>query len=605
MTGALTPAQAQLLAQAHQCLARRDVAGAEAALVPLMRTGHPDMLSMLGAVRLFQGRLAEAVDVLTRGRAAAPRDAGMALNLGRALGGLGRLDEAEAALRDALALQRDSIEARFELAALLHRRGQLDEAENLFRAVLRTSPALTHALLALGAVLVDQGRADEAETLLRRALIQSSEPGLTAQIQLQLGTALRRQRKDAEALAAADAARALAPHQPLALLHRAEALENLGRDDEAIAALRELLARAPADPGLHHAYNAMLHRLGRDEEFLRSYDRAPPSRTLLLGKAHFLGQADRHEEAHAVYARLLAQDGNDVVARIGAARALTQMKRGPEALAAYAPLLGLAAIDPALFAQAGEAALIAGDAREAARLSEEGLRRAPHHGACLATLSTAWRLLEDERDEALSGYDRLVAVIDLPPPEGFSNMADFNAELDAALDRLHPGQREFLGQSLRGGTQTPADLFAARLPLVDKLKARIDQAVADHIAALPQDAVHPFLSRRRRGFRHAGSWSSRLRDRGFHVNHIHPQGWISSCYYVAVPPAVADEQARQGWIKFGEPAIDVPLKQPVRRAIQPMQGRLILFPSYLWHGTIAFHDAAPRTTIAFDVVPTD
>ena len=80
-------------------------------------------------------------------------------------------------------------------------------------------------------------------------------------------------------------------------------------------------------------------------------------------------------------------------------------------------------------------------------------------------------------------------------------------------------------------------------------------------------------------------------------------GWISSCYYVAVPDAAKDESARQGWIKFGEPSFDVALKNPVRRAIQPVPGRLVLFPSYMWHGTIPFRDAAARTTIAFDVVP--
>jgi hypothetical protein len=70
-----------------------------------------------------------------------------------------------------------------------------------------------------------------------------------------------------------------------------------------------------------------------------------------------------------------------------------------------------------------------------------------------------------------------------------------------------------------------------------------------------------------------------------------------------VPEAVEDETARQGWIKFGEPAIDAPLKDPIRRAIQPAAGRLVLFPSYTWHGTVPFHDKAARTTIAFDVVP--
>jgi hypothetical protein len=28
-----------------------------------------------------------------------------------------------------------------------------------------------------------------------------------------------------------------------------------------------------------------------------------------------------------------------------------------------------------------------------------------------------------------------------------------------------------------------------------------------------------------------------------------------------------------------------------------------LFPSYLWHGTVPFHGADTRLTIAFDVVP--
>ena len=111
------------------------------------------------------------------------------------------------------------------------------------------------------------------------------------------------------------------------------------------------------------------------------------------------------------------------------------------------------------------------------------------------------------------------------------------------------------------------------------------------------------MSRRTRAFEYTGSWSSRLRDCGFHTNHVHPEGWISSCYYVALPPVVEDVQERQGWIKFGEPALEVSLKDPIRRAIQPKPGRLVLFPSYMWHGTIPFRDAHPRTTIAFDVVP--
>ena len=58
-------------------------------------------------------------------------------------------------------------------------------------------------------------------------------------------------------------------------------------------------------------------------------------------------------------------------------------------------------------------------------------------------------------------------------------------------------------------------------------------------------------------------------------------------------------------IKFGEPSFDVPLKDAIRRAIQPRPGHLVLFPSYMWHGTIPFQAAQNRTTIAFDAIPVD
>ena len=31
-------------------------------------------------------------------------------------------------------------------------------------------------------------------------------------------------------------------------------------------------------------------------------------------------------------------------------------------------------------------------------------------------------------------------------------------------------------------------------------------------------------------------------------------------------------------------------------------GRLVLFPSYMWHGTVPFSSADPRLTCAFDIV---
>jgi hypothetical protein len=220
----------------------------------------------------------------------------------------------------------------------------------------------------------------------------------------------------------------------------------------------------------------------------------------------------------------------------------------------------------------------------------------------LAMQGTCWRLMGDGRDGVLNGYDDLVQVFDLKAPDGYRDIETFNADLGRALEELHPATREYLGQSLRGGTQTSNDLFAARHPLVERLRGRIEDAIGQYISRMRAAPDHPLIARRARGYAFSGSWSSRLRSGGFHINHLHPGGWISSCYYVDVPAVVRDDQHRQGWIKFGQPSFDVGLEP--ERAIKPVPGRLVLFPSYMWHGTIPFQDDGARATIAFDVVPT-
>ena len=98
----------------------------------------------------------------------------------------GRLPEAEALLRRALALCEQSlgpqhpqtVDAQTELARLLARQGQAAEAEALLRRALAAReavyggehPKVSDVLGTLAAVLVRQGQAAEAEALLRRAL---------------------------------------------------------------------------------------------------------------------------------------------------------------------------------------------------------------------------------------------------------------------------------------------------------------------------------------------------------------------------------------------------------------------------------------------------
>src|SRR4051812_49053430 len=297
ITPAPSPAIQHMLTTATSALQSGNLMAAEVALAPLFRgnlPANPDLLNVAGTLRMNQGRLVEAAGLFNQAALAAPLEPIFAFNLGMTLSRLGRTQEAETALRTALKHKPDFVPAIFELGALLHRTGRLDDAEKNIRRVLRLTPVLPHTDLALAAILVDAGRPAESEIAARKGLSAAGEPRLKAQLYLQLAQALRRQRKDSEALAAIDSAETTDATLPDLARHRAETLQNLGRFDEALMIFEQEIIRMPADPGLHHDYNALLYQLGRSEQFLKSYDRGPKSRDLLLGKASFLIREKRN-----------------------------------------------------------------------------------------------------------------------------------------------------------------------------------------------------------------------------------------------------------------------------------------------------------------------
>lgn len=219
-------------------------------------------------------------------------------------------------------------------------------------------------------------------------------------------------------------------------------------------------------------------------------------------------------------------------------------------------------------------------------------------GELWAYASTAWRMAGDARWNWLEGDERLVSVTDvtdlLPPLD----------ILAKTLRDLHSARGEYLDQSVRGGTQTDGPLFCRIDPVIRQLRQAIVTAVERHIAQLPpHDPRHPTLRHRRdRKIRFSGSWSVRLRSGGHHSNHVHPQGWISSALYVALPPKKAGEPADSGWLTLGKPDELLEIDLAPWRKIEPKVGQLVLFPSGMWHGTVPFSEGE-RLTVAFDVAP--
>jgi tetratricopeptide (TPR) repeat protein len=410
------------------------------------------------------------------------------------------------------------------------------------------------------------------------------------------------------ALARFERVLALEPAHAEAAHSRAIAQQYLGREEEALVGLRQVVKDNPVNLMAHHNLNQLLYRLRRDDEFLRSYDEAaaklPGMPHLALAKAALLVRSERHAEALALFEQTLKQTPGDPMVLQGMAVAQLKLQQVDAAIASYEAGLKRLPQDVNMLTGVAAAYLIAREPKKAEAAAQRALQVAPVDQTGLCLLGTAWRLMEDGREHDLLRYDDFIQVFDLEPPPGFSDMATFCGELDQWLGTQHRDEREHIDQSLRGGTQTAGDLLRpGRHVLLDGLRQRIEEAVRLYISRLPQGPRHPFLGRRGRDIGFAGSWSSRLKDRGFHANHIHPAGWISSALYLALPETVENTSTQEGWIKFGEPGYDVGLKDPVRRTVQPRVGRLVLFPSYTWHGTIPFHASQDRTTIAFDAVP--
>ena len=68
-------------------------------------------------------------------------------------------------------------------------------------------------------------------------------------------------------------------------------------------------------------------------------------------------------------------------------------------------------------------------------------------------------------------------------------------------------------------------------------------------------------------------------------------------------PDVVNAGGKEGWIKFGEPGFRAREPLSPQHWLQPEEGALAIFPSYLWHGTEALQSDVERMTIGFDVLP--
>jgi tetratricopeptide (TPR) repeat protein len=603
------PDLSSLLSQAVKNLNEDQIDAADVLLSEIEAAfgGVPQALMLTGVVRLKQGRCDEAEALLAGVLRQYPSQPTALFYFGKVQFEKGDRPAAIKTYRKAIAARPDYADAELALASCLRTMGILQEAKEIYGRILARTPNLPPAMAGLGGVLSDRQEFTEAERILTEGEKIPAEKDVASEIENNLGTVKMLQRRFAEALPHFERALFLKPALVEAQRNRATILEHLQQPKRAAQAYRNVLAQEPTDLKTHLLLNELFHRDGRDSEILKSYDEAgrrrPASPVLPSAKADQLLLLDRPAEAADCYRRALRLDPNHLPAQIGLGRTLGLLGEHSGAITAFEAAMRSHPRNPDLQTAFAACLLRQAEAARAQQLAENAVRAAPFNQAALAVLGLCYRARGDAREGLLNDYDRFVQIFDLEPPEGYEDISAFHDELRVHLASLHADATQFFSQTLRGGTRSSEGIFEFRQSLRDKLKGRIIDALARYIGRMPENTAHPFLGRRESGaFRFSGSWSSHMRGGGYHVNHIH-NGWISSVYYVDVPDIVADPAGKQGWLKFGEPSADLGFQDSIQRMVQPKPGRLVLFPSYLWHGTVPFHSDDVRTTIAFDAVP--
>jgi tetratricopeptide (TPR) repeat protein len=183
----------------------------------------------------------------------------------------GRLEEAEASCRQAIALKPDYALAHNNLGITLQELGRLDEAETSYTQAIGFKLGYAEAHNNLGNTLKELGRLDEAEASLRQAIVLKPD---FAEAHYNLGIAFQELGRLDEAEASCTQAIALKPDHEEAHFYLGIVLQTLGRSDEAKASYTQAIALKPNYAEAHNNLGATLKELSRLDESEASYRQA-------------------------------------------------------------------------------------------------------------------------------------------------------------------------------------------------------------------------------------------------------------------------------------------------------------------------------------------
>jgi tetratricopeptide (TPR) repeat protein len=551
---------------------------------------HPAVLHLLALVERKSGDNDAAREAFIAALRVAPEDPQINSNFANLLAAAGDSDQALRLYERAIAAAPDFHDARFNRAILLQKLGRFEEALRNIDSLLAARPREARFLSAQGALLRELNRLGEAAQAFDTALAQ--DPKRVVALRGRARVAL--ERGEEGAVAHYERALAVDPASPELILGLAEALEFEGRAGEAIDKLSAIVEPEPTWIDGQILLARMRWEAGEGRAFTQMFEAAARSHAtpqLWGALASTLAGADLFAEAaEAAAAGAAAAGGNPALQLMEAhyASESGQLERADRLFA------GLPAGLPARHLNEARHALKTQRYDQASQLLDRARDEVPWGMAEWALTGLTWRLTGDARAAWLNEQPGFVSAATLDLSTGdLARIAD-------RLRSIHRTRAHPIAQSLRGGTQTRGRLFERIEPEIRQFADSIKRAVESYWAGLPaMDATHPLLRHREHDISIQGSWSVRLTGGGFHVAHFHSKGIVSSATYLAVPKP---GEPMEGWLEIGAPPAELGLPLEPLTRIEPVVGRLALFPSYMLHGTRPFSQGE-RLTAAFDVVP--
>jgi tetratricopeptide (TPR) repeat protein len=352
--------------------------------------------SNVGTELQTQGRLDEAIALYRDALARNPNNAVAHSNLGTALASNGQLDEAIAEHRMALDLAPNDADGHFNLGNALAVQGGLDDAVRELREALRLDPGFAEAHVNLGNALVTQGELDEASEHYRRATELRPD---WAEAFNNLGLVAAAQNQLREAIILFQQALEAEPDFAEAHTNLGSTLQKGGAVDDALVHFRRAVELAPESAITHND----------------------------LGMA--LGSQQALDEAILHFRRATELDPTFAEAQNNLAMALQVQGDPAAAIARYREVLSIAPDSPAAHNDLGIALAQLNQLEEATERFREAVRLDPEYADAHGNLATVLQM-QGDLDEAIRHFQEAERI------------APGNPELESRLQAALAEQQE-------------------------------------------------------------------------------------------------------------------------------------------------------------------